>query len=526
MAPFLDQVHQVAGCQHVSLLVTSQDASTFLNLIDTLPQVDQNIVGRDAEVAKVVSQLQKGPGARMWIHGMPGVGKDTVAVNAMRQPLVMKAFPFQAWLPGSSNVAFCSKLVDMFDTHVPEAKTNEAKTSEEKLGLVRAWLQQEDGWFFYIEDFTPNCLEAITLLSDEKTQERGCVVITSKGEHFKQLPRGSAQFSPENILPLGLLSETHCLQIWIRMRVFGEYNEDTVDMTEEAKRSQFVEDAIQDTGKKNKKVDIDSVDTCLDFFKTRLGNLPLSVQLCGYLIRNGTSLKQLIEAFSFKDVDGSNCSEKMIIRNGLKTSVRLGVRSMLLEASSSASSSSSSLEKEEEEEEEADFTMEDRFAALQLLATMAMLPQTQTPYSLLLLCRTFPLDRLEKAEELLEMYGLKPRSPAGMDHVSFFLSDLHQQVQESIKEVYCRPFFRDGVGEDGRLVKREQGERDGKAEEEEEYKGEKKETLFSEMDAVGQALCEMGHVLASYPLNQLVKMNKKQLSRGGFLQGLACKRQP
>ena len=90
------------------------------------------VLGREAEIERAAQGLLAGPGARVLVHGPPGVGKDTVAARVACDPRVQelggtdttensaRQFRNQAWFVGTTDATFAPALVAYFTTRLPD----------------------------------------------------------------------------------------------------------------------------------------------------------------------------------------------------------------------------------------------------------------------------------------------------------------------------------------------------------------------------------------------------------------------
>ena len=124
------------------------------------------------------------PGRRILIHGAPGMGKDTLAVQAVRHRLVEAkepGFELQGWLQGSTSSAHRRQLTRLFEVHRPEELPHESLNAkdDEKLALIRGWLTRNSNWLIVVEDATVDSMESIRdYLNGDGT--RGTLLITSQ----------------------------------------------------------------------------------------------------------------------------------------------------------------------------------------------------------------------------------------------------------------------------------------------------------------------------------------------------------
>ena len=69
-----------------------------------------NCVGRDAELAAVLAAMRE-PGARVVVSGVPGVGKDVLAVELVRSEWARGLGGVQFWVHGSTEATLRRSLL-------------------------------------------------------------------------------------------------------------------------------------------------------------------------------------------------------------------------------------------------------------------------------------------------------------------------------------------------------------------------------------------------------------------------------
>ncbi len=110
------------------------------------------LVGRAAVIDKLCAALCE-PSARIWLHGMQGVGKDIVAAEIVLSDPI-RSHPqlrLQAWLHGSTTAQLRRQLLEVFRTQWPEV-LHGAADEMEQVQRVKSWLQSNGpSWLFVIE---------------------------------------------------------------------------------------------------------------------------------------------------------------------------------------------------------------------------------------------------------------------------------------------------------------------------------------------------------------------------------------
>ena len=119
-------------------------------------------------------------GPRVLVHGIPGIGKDTLVTEVLRGDVVkgLSDVRMMAWLQGSSDAAFRRQLVHHFLTHRRSLLRGREKDQEACLKAIRHWLRSNGGWLFFVEDATTECQALFEFLP--LSESHGRVVVTSK----------------------------------------------------------------------------------------------------------------------------------------------------------------------------------------------------------------------------------------------------------------------------------------------------------------------------------------------------------
>jgi hypothetical protein len=112
-------------------------------------RVDE-IVGRESTVERVAAALT--PGARVLLHGLPGVGKDTVMAEVAHRPEIQSLGGLQAWLQASSDVVLRRQLIELFATHRPRVVAGLDNDAPAAIAAIKRWLASYSDWVLFVED--------------------------------------------------------------------------------------------------------------------------------------------------------------------------------------------------------------------------------------------------------------------------------------------------------------------------------------------------------------------------------------
>jgi hypothetical protein len=112
-------------------------------------RVDE-IVGREPMVERVTAALA--PGARVLLHGLPGVGKDTVMAEVAHRPEIQSLGGLQAWLQTSSDVVLRRQLIELFATHRPRVVAGLDNDAPAAIAAIKQWLASHIDWVLFVED--------------------------------------------------------------------------------------------------------------------------------------------------------------------------------------------------------------------------------------------------------------------------------------------------------------------------------------------------------------------------------------
>ena len=140
---------------------------------------EPNFVGRDAEMAELAQALLP-TGARVLVHGIAGVGKDTLVAETLRGKCarVLQGVRTMAWLQGSTDAGFRRQLTEHFRTHQRAVLRGCEQDPQACLAAISRWLRAHGGWMFYVEDATRECRALFECVPMDAPHGR--VVVTSK----------------------------------------------------------------------------------------------------------------------------------------------------------------------------------------------------------------------------------------------------------------------------------------------------------------------------------------------------------
>ena len=444
---------------------------------------EQYLVGRDAEIKTAVDAALAGDHARVLIHGLPGVGKDVVAVEAVLDCKIKlnPQLTVQAWLQGSTEEIFLRQLVRLFATQHPKVVRGLESTQLAALLKIREWLAANPScWLFVIEDANVNCTSIWSCLPPSA----GRVIFTSV-EDLRSVPLVEiddgmpVHLGIADTVELAPLSTEHSIEMWRKMNLFAlklpevDLNESEADLEARCNAALAAggdHDALKYTAppttptekanaKKQRHRELQgalrahtelSHRNLREFLEQGLGNLPLAVALNGHIVRDVGSVAGLIGRFKTAklaqiDRDGRNpVTDRHLL--GLDASVRVAVDRMKADPS---------------------LPEAEKKAAMRLLVIMAVLPGNETPTELLrgdgmfapnTLIKPVNLraqdggedhvtsdEMLDNAVTRLRQHGLLQRSGGG----SRLVGNMHQLVQRSVRERVNR---NDSVGDDAEAV--------------------------------------------------------------------------
>ena len=140
---------------------------------------DGNFVGRQRELAEIEQAVLQS-GARVLVHGGPGIGKDLTVAEALRRPCIqnLSGVTMQAWLHGSTDAALRRGLIECFQVQRRQVLSGLGADPKACLQAIQRWLHAHGGWLFIVEDGTAQC-EALRECFPSRLGH-GRVVVTSK----------------------------------------------------------------------------------------------------------------------------------------------------------------------------------------------------------------------------------------------------------------------------------------------------------------------------------------------------------
>jgi tetratricopeptide (TPR) repeat protein len=337
-----------------------------------------NVVGRKSTVDQVTAALT--PGARVLIHGLPGVGKDTVMAEVERSAKVRSLGGLQEWLCASSDMVLRRQLIELFATHRTPVVAGLKNDANGALAAIKRWLATNDDWVLFVEDASISSTTLWKVLPDAGIGGRA--LITS------QAPLGSkhSMFREDSVFRLGPISTDESIELIRGMKVFakkapappkGESEEGLLLRCKRAGAAKCYENVPlvatlnADQRKQRRRI----IETGLfehvelarselrSFLEDEVGNLPLSVALCGHMLRRVECVADLIARFKcmadMAEMDRDWRDDRDKHYYGLYLSVKMNLAH--LQSAPEA----------------------DREAALTLLAMMSLLDREKTPVSLL-----------------------------------------------------------------------------------------------------------------------------------------------
>ena len=264
----------------------------------------------------------------MLVYGTAGVGKDTVCASVVRHPKIVaddeeenkdKGDPagglrldLAAWLQGSSDAALRAQLISLFKTHFPDELVGCLNDQDKCLTRIRVWLSTHTQWLLMIEDVRSSC----DALFEWIPAGTGRLLLSS------QEPLHERKNNLKVTLPLKLspLSTGQSLDIWKRMDVFrglksGECDDETAleECCTATRGTVFYQpppaDGEEGKAKKERRTKLlfalaqyreMHTPGLEDFLKNEVGNLPLTVQQLGHLLRRDGKpgcVKRLLDKF-------------------------------------------------------------------------------------------------------------------------------------------------------------------------------------------------------------------------------------
>jgi hypothetical protein len=346
-------------------------------------RVDE-IVGRQPMVERVTAALTIG--ARVMLHGLPGVGKDSVMAEVAHRPEIQSLVGLKAWFQASSDVVLRRQLIDLFATHQPRVVAGLENGTTEAIAAIKGWLATNSDWVLFVEDASLSSTTLWDVLSSAGAGGR--VLVTSQeagiaAEH--------TMFKPDAVFELQPITTDESIELLIKSNVLSRKAPAPPDgETELELEKRCIAVGAADVyiappetqSVKDQKLRRKGIEASLferielgrpelrSFLEDTLGNFPLSVAQVGHMLRADARLAgvcDLIELFRQTadpaEVDRAG-TNRILDRHyyGLSLSLRI-----TLDRLRSADG----------------VPEEDREGALALSSIVSLLDRAQTPLSLL-----------------------------------------------------------------------------------------------------------------------------------------------
>jgi DNA polymerase III delta prime subunit len=267
------------------------------------------IVGRESTVKQVVAALAP-PGARVLVYGPPGVGKDTVMAEVAHSIDVQSFGGLQAWLQASSDAVLRRQLIELFATHRPRVVAGMDNDANAAIAAIKQWLATHEDWVVFVEDAGPSSATVWDVLPAKGVGGR--VLVTSQAAlHGGQGHHHSMMFEQQGArIELAPITTDESVALLVKSNVLSKKTPSPPDgETEDELRQRCADAGAADCYKpappnggdleksKDCKQRRKEIETALFarselgrpemrvFLEDTLGNLPLSVALCGHMIR-------------------------------------------------------------------------------------------------------------------------------------------------------------------------------------------------------------------------------------------------
>jgi tetratricopeptide (TPR) repeat protein len=348
-------------------------------------RVDE-IVGREVTVERVTTALTAG--ARVLLHGLPGVGKDTVMTEVAHRPEIQSLGGLQAWLQASSDVVLRRQLIELFATHRPRVVAELENDAAAAIAAIKRWLATNSNWVLFVEDASLTSTTLWDVLTGASMDGRLLVTSQEVGIAAAQ----AAVFEAGSVLELEPITTDESIALLIKSNVLSKKAPAPPDGETEAELEQRCTAAgtadvyvpAPDGGEraKERKMRRKAIEARLFertelgrpemrlFLDDTLGNLPLTVAQVGHMLRADERLRGVLDLVAMfrqtadlAEVDRAGANP-MLDKHyyGLSLSVRITLDRL----------------------RSGDGAPEvDREGALALLAMLSLLNRAQTPVSLL-----------------------------------------------------------------------------------------------------------------------------------------------
>ena len=347
-------------------------------------RVDE-IVGRRETVERITGVLI--PGARVLLHGLPGVGKDTVMAEVAHRSEIHSLGGLQAWLQASSDVVLRRQLVDLFATHRPLVVAGKENNAAAAIAAIKEWLANNEDWVMFVEDASVASKTLWDVLSD--ASDGGRVLVTTQEVG---VAASIPIFEAGSVFEIEPITTDESIELLIKSNVLSRKAPAPPDGETEAELEQrciaagaadvYVAPAPEGEKAKDRTQRCKAIEARLfertelgrpemrTFLEDTLGNLPLSVAQVGHMLRSDTRLSGVLDLIALfrqtadlEEVDRAGANP-MLDKHyyGLSLSVRISLERL----------------------RDTDVLPEvDRKGALALLAILSLLDRAETPMSLL-----------------------------------------------------------------------------------------------------------------------------------------------
>eukprot|EP01043_Picozoa_sp_COSAG02_P038135 COSAG02_NODE_2919_length_7748_cov_39.701660_2_plen_1471_part_00 len=220
----------------------------------------RNLVGREEDIDAVAEKLKRS-GSKVLIHGLPGVGKDVTAAAVLDRQEIAGLGGIRKWLYAGTDAALAEELIKLGVDHMG---VEPAAEQESKLQQVRSWLKSHpEGWLLMLEDVADE-LETL-----EKWLPTGVGRVLMTSQHPLHRVMAGITYHHE----LAVFTADQAKELWMR---------EPFPISEDQLASTVVDKFLED----------------------KLGMLPLSVDLCGWLMKaQNLTVEELVREFDSVDLD-------------------------------------------------------------------------------------------------------------------------------------------------------------------------------------------------------------------------------